>query len=737
MKRFNEKEYKDLYKAYDMLPNPITKTPILKNYPVKGNFFNLLNGKIGHSIEEITSVKDFVEEKYAILKMNDKNRNFYSLNFLPTINAYCLRSYSFMRGYDNSLKLFKQRSAKIFFKDKTIVVMPTIYVRDITKENGYNNGEKIISNIFVNQNNNYDFYDYSMVEKFAEAAECKVEDCVCFYHSTSNVQDLENALKKERVIGFNGEKWKDFGKIFANFYGGNIKTIASGRIVDIEKSPKNLNAYLSYKEPKGIKKENENKNKYLSLSLSEIPYDKKLESLCGFAQNIDENISLLRVVNKDDSNKKMEDIIKIFIDKGKVTAFRKNEAGNYVKTNLSSISNWNFQIYGISDKALDKTLFRFTEDVVKDIDNLPYASALALVLGNPIIEQFYKSDAKEMILEIIHQNHYCVSLKNILKNYFGKIDFNKKSVYQKLGINKHQFKKIVEIYNKKSYNYLNALNVIKRCFSPSTSNRAYYYTQIKNVFVNISAIDNETFDKICFILFEADIKENIFAYETRNYWPNIASKVTKIYDIKTAIKIIELLYRASVTSTSELTNNDMYRTFELYNDYFNMVNTISSEIPDANKRFPAFFDVNNFKTSVESMHNLIAEIATKIKYKVEIEKFNSQVEKIDKWTFGDETFVVIRPEKMSDLTEEGIKLHHCVGGYIQRVANGSTNIMFIRKKEEVDKPFYTVEISNSGTIEQIHGSCNCNVEPGSDLAKFVQKWTKEKKLKLNSINKIR
>ena len=92
---------------------------------------------------------------------------------------------------------------------------------------------------------------------------------------------------------------------------------------------------------------------------------------------------------------------------------------------------------------------------------------------------------------------------------------------------------------------------------------------------------------------------------------------------------------------------------------------------------------------------------------------------------------------MVDLTEEGIKLHHCVGSYIQRVASGYTNIMFIRKKEDLSKPFYTVEITNDGSVQQIHGSCNCNVEKGSDLEKFVENWIKQKKLKLTNYNKIR
>ena len=105
--------------------------------------------------------------------------------------------------------------------------------------------------------------------------------------------------------------------------------------------------------------------------------------------------------------------------------------------------------------------------------------------------------------------------------------------------------------------------------------------------------------------------------------------------------------------------------------------------------------------------------------------------------YVDNDFSVVAPKEAEDLANEGIKLHHCVKSYIGRVANGETNIVFIRENTDLEKPFFTVEITNDNTIQQVHGfgNRNANAEPG--LTEFVEKWAKDKNLMLHDINKIR
>lgn len=74
-----------------------------------------------------------------------------------------------------------------------------------------------------------------------------------------------------------------------------------------------------------------------------------------------------------------------------------------------------------------------------------------------------------------------------------------------------------------------------------------------------------------------------------------------------------------------------------------------------------------------------------------------------------------------ELVNEGMALSHCVGQYAKRYYKGETNIVFIRKKEEPDKPYYTVEVANDGHIAQVRGYKNC--APTDDVKQFMAEYT--------------
>ena len=62
----------------------------------------------------------------------------------------------------------------------------------------------------------------------------------------------------------------------------------------------------------------------------------------------------------------------------------------------------------------------------------------------------------------------------------------------------------------------------------------------------------------------------------------------------------------------------------------------------------------------------------------------SQKEKWEKFIYENDTYKVIYPDKPELLAKEGIELRHCVKSYIDRVIDGVTNILFIRKQEDID-----------------------------------------------------
>ena len=82
--------------------------------------------------------------------------------------------------------------------------------------------------------------------------------------------------------------------------------------------------------------------------------------------------------------------------------------------------------------------------------------------------------------------------------------------------------------------------------------------------------------------------------------------------------------------------------------------------------------------------------------------------------------LMIRPAvSQGELIKEGKLLHHCVGGYAKKYASGETCILFIRKIEDPDTPFYTLEYKN-GTVQQNRGDRNCARTP--EVREFENEW---------------
>ena len=84
-------------------------------------------------------------------------------------------------------------------------------------------------------------------------------------------------------------------------------------------------------------------------------------------------------------------------------------------------------------------------------------------------------------------------------------------------------------------------------------------------------------------------------------------------------------------------------------------------------------------------------------------------------------FMIVIPKSADDLKEEGRALHHCVGTYAERVAKGQTMILFVRKVEEPDIPFFTMEWKDHHIV-QCRGSHNCAMP--KDVEAFVKAFEK-------------
>ena len=185
------------------------------------------------------------------------------------------------------------------------------------------------------------------------------------------------------------------------------------------------------------------------------------------------------------------------------------------------------------------------------------------------------------------------------------------------------------------------------------------------------------------------------------------------------------------------TGKTIHALYETYEDYLSMAEKLKRDMKDQmvyrprelKKRHDGL--VEEHRKYLEA-HNLEAdqekarEEAERMRKKYPgSEEILAQIR--PKYEYQGEKYLVTVPENFLEITLEGMALHHCVGNserYFDRILQHETYVFFLRKKEEPEKPFYTLEVEPGGTIRQHRGMCD--LEPGiEEIKPFLREWQKK------------
>lgn len=140
-----------------------------------------------------------------------------------------------------------------------------------------------------------------------------------------------------------------------------------------------------------------------------------------------------------------------------------------------------------------------------------------------------------------------------------------------------------------------------------------------------------------------------------------------------------------------------HTTLELWSDYMRMARQEGLDLQD---------DIVRFPKDLKARHDALAEViyerqdkARKRKERAKYRKLDKQIEghlpDVKLYFYENEEYIFIPAGKCEELIEEGRTLHHCVGAsdrYMDSMAKGETWIVFLRRKENIDEPYYTLEI---------------------------------------------
>ncbi|PAV30273.1 hypothetical protein CIL05_07335 [Virgibacillus profundi] len=200
--------------------------------------------------------------------------------------------------------------------------------------------------------------------------------------------------------------------------------------------------------------------------------------------------------------------------------------------------------------------------------------------------------------------------------------------------------------------------------------------------------------------------ESDYTYGRNMYRYESCIKTSEDYNLSEK-RVIEYVYFECET-TQGLSER---HSVDTYHDYVRM----NVEMDNINfERYPRY---------LRTMHDIAA-----MNYKInldEIQKKNweKKVKEHKKYEYNYKGYKLFPPQEPEDLVKEGNALSHCIGSYIRNVTNGSSTILFLRNKEEVDKSLVTVELRD-GMITQARGKMNQDVteEQSRVLSYFAKKF---------------
>ena len=97
--------------------------------------------------------------------------------------------------------------------------------------------------------------------------------------------------------------------------------------------------------------------------------------------------------------------------------------------------------------------------------------------------------------------------------------------------------------------------------------------------------------------------------------------------------------------------------------------------------------------------------------------------------FEDEEYIIRPAKAANEIVIEGKILHHCVGGnnYLQKHNDGRSYILFLRRKDNPDQQYITVEIQDFRII-QWYGAYDKKPEK-QKIDNWLNNWVKMLKMR--------
>ena len=432
---------------------------------------------------------------------------------------------------------------------------------------------------------------------------------------------------------------------------------------------------------------------YGSIDDDTTPYHRSIKDIIVY-ENLNDEWSVLRYCYRDDNDSSTESYRIFFSESGKCHCAKLNTDGDWVPAQIQN-GSWSSsygRIINLDDVNKSKRL-SYILPIVSKMPESKQLSSLALIFKHPNLEKLYKMGYDKLANHLMTDGHVNANIKE----YIGEPIKHAKTLYSEWGLNKYQ------------------LETLNRMIDSGYNNRNWHYrsiTIIKKYFGNdISYLDNETFDrlvKFASAIYYHGLTKHIterIPEENRAHWINHMSRIV------------------SNPNTPENCTQILADTMRSYQ--------YATNRPTIDWNFDSYSDIVRAHDALDEIRRR-EEAARRSWYSMDaaerLRKEEEMRKKVDEtrkhYEYEDDNYIIRLPLDGDEIIREGNAQHICIASYTTRHAKGETNLFFLRKKSEPNKPFYAIEMRNN-YIEQIHGFANKWLGNNPEAIPTVMRWLRK------------
>lgn len=145
-------------------------------------------------------------------------------------------------------------------------------------------------------------------------------------------------------------------------------------------------------------------------------------------------------------------------------------------------------------------------------------------------------------------------------------------------------------------------------------------------------------------------------------------------------------------------NEPLIQVFGTWLDYLDAAEMLGLDLANKIVQMPG---------DLKERHDRVTRAASAVRQHKKNDAFRSKLltKLVKKYLWWNDDYLIRPAVSFEEIKREGETLKHCVGGYADRHLNGSTVILFLRRKDKPGKPLVTIEMDGDKVV-QAHGYRN-------------------------------